>query len=186
MSHPTARDLARAKTRGVYEITIGDTTRKVEVAHLGLGTLDQGSRYGIRVDDGPVQLVEATRPQADVLSLLVEHAAWEAGLVGTEEGFDVELLGLRHQAEVVDPKRKALRLAVGGGSAAVKTAMPGRVVRTLVASGDSVAKGQPLVVVEAMKMENELKAPRDGVVKRVTVQPGELVEAGTVLVELEG
>jgi len=178
--------MARAKVRGVYEITIGQTVRKVEIAHLGLGTLGQGTRYGIRVDGGPVQLVEATRPQADVLSLLVEDAAWEAGLVPTDDGFDVELLGLRHQAEVVDPKRKALRLAVGGGSAAVKTAMPGRIVRILVEEGAPVAKGQPLVVVEAMKMENELKAPREGVVKRVAVRPGDTVEAGMVLVELEG
>ena len=59
--------------------------------------------------------------------------------------------------------------------------MPGRVVRVLVAAGDTVAARQGVVVVEAMKMENELRTPKAGVVKDVAVAPGTLVEAGRVL-----
>ncbi len=185
MSTLTSDDLARAEVRGSYEITVGDRVRLVTVARLGPASCGEGLRYGLRIDDGPVLQVDASRPVADVLSLLIEDDVWEAGLVRTDEGFDVEVLGLRHQCEVVDPRRKALRLAEAGGAASVRTAMPGRVVRLLVQSGDAVHKGQPLVVVEAMKMENELKAPRDAVVKRMMVEAGALVEAGTVLVELE-
>ena len=184
-SQPTARDLARAEVRATYEITVGELTRIVTVARLGSGSCRTDQRYGVQFDDGPVQVVDASRPVPDVLSMLVEDAAWEAGLVDIEDGFEVELLGVRHEAEVIDPRRKALRLADAGGAAAIKTAMPGRIVRTLVVEGDTVAKGQPVVVVEAMKMENELKAPREGTVKRLAVSPGDLVEAGTVLVELE-
>jgi len=63
--------------------------------------------------------------------------------------------------------------------------MPGLIVRVNVSPGDTVAAGQGLVVVEAMKMENELKAPADGVVARVSVEAGAAVEKGAVLVVLE-
>lgn len=182
---PTPRDLARAEVRATYEITVGELTRTVTVARLAGGSCGTDQRYGLQFGDGPVHVVDASRPVPDVLSMLVADAAWEAGLVDIEDGFEVELLGVRHEAQVVDPRRKALRLADVGGAAAIKTAMPGRVVRTLVAEGDAVAKGQAVVVVEAMKMENELKAPREGTVKRLAVSPGDLVEAGTVLVELD-
>ena len=66
--------------------------------------------------------------------------------------------------------------------AAVKAPMPGRVVRVLVAVGDRVIARQGVVVVEAMKMENELRGPRDGIVKEVGVVPGAAVETGAVLV----
>ncbi len=186
MSHPPVdvKLLERAEVRALYEITVGDQTRRVLIARLGTPESGQGSRYGVSIEGGPVQLVEATRPVGDVLSLLIEDAAWEAGLVDTDDGYDVEVHGIRHAVEVVDPKRKALRLAAGAAGGTVKTAMPGRIVRVLVAEGDEASKGDPLVVVEAMKMENELPAPVDGTVKRVAVAAGDLVEAGTVLIEL--
>ena len=63
--------------------------------------------------------------------------------------------------------------------------MPGRVVRVLVSIGDRVLAGQPIVVVEAMKMENELRSPKEGVVREVNVQAGGAVEAQAVLAVIE-
>ncbi|MBI2898432.1 MAG: acetyl-CoA carboxylase biotin carboxyl carrier protein subunit [Deltaproteobacteria bacterium] len=63
--------------------------------------------------------------------------------------------------------------------------MPGRVVKVLAAPGDAVERGQGLVVVEAMKMENELAAPMSGTVRSVHAEPGKTVESGQILVELE-
>ncbi|MDE3153993.1 MAG: acetyl-CoA carboxylase biotin carboxyl carrier protein subunit, partial [Acidobacteriota bacterium] len=63
--------------------------------------------------------------------------------------------------------------------------MPGKVVRVLVAPGDAVTVRQPLVVVEAMKMENELRSPKDGVVREIKVGEGVSVEAGSLLVVVE-
>ena len=71
------------------------------------------------------------------------------------------------------------------GAAAVQSPMPGKVVKVLVAVGDEVKSGQGIVVVEAMKMENELKAPKDGKIKAVAVKEGQPVEAGQSLVTLE-
>jgi biotin carboxyl carrier protein len=81
----------------------------------------------------------------------------------------------------------ALALASGGRSKSKKgdvvtAAMPGRVLRLSVASGEAVTSGQPLLVLEAMKMENEVKAPRDGVVETIAVTAGQAVSAGEVLI----
>jgi len=81
-----------------------------------------------------------------------------------------------------DPRRRS---GTAGGSRTVTSAMAGRVVKVLVEPGDRVTERQPLVVVEAMKMENELRAPGDAVVRVVNVAEGALVEAGAILLVLE-
>ena len=86
--------------------------------------------------------------------------------------------------------RTARAQAVAGagsvrGSGDVKAAIPGRVLRLLVSPGDEVQRGQPVVVLEAMKMENDVRAPRDGVVASVEVAAGQPVGAGQLLLRLE-
>ncbi|HEY2744162.1 MAG TPA: biotin/lipoyl-containing protein, partial [Polyangia bacterium] len=76
------------------------------------------------------------------------------------------------------PPRKA-------AASSIQSPMPGKIVKVLVAVGDEVKSGQGVVVVEAMKMENELKSPKDGKVKAVAVKEGQPVEAGQTLVTLE-
>jgi pyruvate carboxylase subunit B len=97
--------------------------------------------------------------------------------------------GQRLEALVLDPRARAAREAGSGGTAphagTVRAPMPGKVLRVLVEAGHVVAQGQALIVVEAMKMENELKSPGAGTVGRVHVHPGDTVEKGAVLVEIE-
>ena len=151
--------------RGTYEVTLDGKTSTVTVTRLSCPRPGCDA-YSLSIDGAEPVLVETTRPEAGILSLLLGHRTYECGIDHSDDGVDVEVLGRHHEAVVVDPKRKALRMAGSAGGAVIKTAMPGRIVRHLVAVGDSVAKGEPLMVVEAMKMENEIKAPRDGVVKR--------------------
>lgn len=167
-----------------YEISVGGKVHTVTVAALGEETADGLRRYRLQVDDGPPIEVERGRAIPDVLSLLIDGRSWEAGLVHTPEGVDIELIGVRHVVEVVDPRRKALRMAAVSGGGAVVCQMPGRIVALLVAEGEAVQKGQVVVIVEAMKMENPLKAPTDGVVRSIRVAVGDLVEARTTLIEL--
>lgn len=87
-----------------------------------------------------------------------------------------------------DPKR--LRGSGGGGDslegvAEIKTAMPGKVVRILTAEGDAVSKGDGVIVVEAMKMQNEMKSPKDGTVRSIRASEGDTVNAGDILVVIE-
>jgi biotin carboxyl carrier protein len=91
---------------------------------------------------------------------------------------------------VVDERTRHIRSLTGGADrqrrpGALRAPMPGLVVRVLVEPGQAVSGGGGVVVLEAMKMENELKATADGTVKAVRVRPGEPVEKGQVLVELE-
>jgi biotin carboxyl carrier protein len=105
---------------------------------------------------------------------------------------EVVVDGWRFELEVEDAARADLRAratrarATGGGSGPfeVHAMIPGRVVAVAVAVGDSVTVGQTLLVVEAMKMQNELRAPRDGVVERVSVGVGETIDLGDLLVVL--
>jgi pyruvate carboxylase subunit B len=95
----------------------------------------------------------------------------------------------RFQAEALDERRRVIRdmtgaAAASSGPAPLLAPMPGLIVRVNVQPGDVVQPGQPLVVMEAMKMENELRASSSGTVKSIAVQPGAAVEKGTVLVEL--
>jgi biotin carboxyl carrier protein len=108
---------------------------------------------------------------------------------GTAPGELLAYLGGRTAPVTVNASRTGRGAADAGGSAhgeqKVSAPMPGRVVRVLVAAGDEVQARQPVVVVEAMKMENELRSPKAGRVKDVAVAPGASVEAGRVLVVIE-
>ena len=162
----------------IYEVTVGETVRTVSVdKREGL--------YAVSVDQGPERLVEAMK-LGQVLSMLVDGRSVEAGLSQREDGWDISILGTTHGCEVVDPRRKALRLAGGAGSGALKASMPGRIISVLVQPGEAVSKGQAVMVIEAMKMENELKAPLDGTVAEVLVEAGQAVESGAPLMKITG
>jgi len=97
--------------------------------------------------------------------------------------------GWRFHATVETEQDRSLAAALGprgaaSGEQTLTSPMPGRVLKVLVAEGDAVAAGAPLVVVEAMKMENELVATRDGAVKKIFVTPGQTVESGARLIEV--
>ena len=103
---------------------------------------------------------------------------------------EVVIAGWRFEVEVQDARLADLRAratadrtsAAHHGPTAVRAIIPGRVVSVAVTSGDTVTAGQRLLAVEAMKMENELRSPRDGVVERVEVSVGQTVELGDSLV----
>jgi biotin carboxyl carrier protein len=106
------------------------------------------------------------------------------------EGTPVRLVTIGREGEALDDRTRAIRditaaSAKPSGPAPVNAPMPGLVVRINVAVGDRVQAGQGVVVMEAMKMENELRASAAGIVKMVHAEVGKAVEKGTVLVELE-
>ena len=103
--------------------------------------------------------------------------------------YSLSLGGRRYAVEALDERTRAIRelsaaTAAPSGPAPLVAPMPGLIVRVNVAPGDSVRAGQGLIVMEAMKMENELRASAAGVVKSVRATPGTAVERGAVLVEL--
>ena len=163
---------------------------------------EQPGTFAITIK-GTRRIVDATWIDADTLSLIDGAAAQEIrihrrdnGAVGVEVGgrtYEAAISAKRGRERFSDPagKSKAGREGLSDGAAgktaadplsvAIKAPMPGRVVRVLVAVGDRVKARQGVAVVEAMKMENELRSPRDGTVKEIGVAAGAAVESGAVL-----
>jgi pyruvate carboxylase subunit B len=143
------------------------------------------------IDGRPVDVALSHADGTPVRGLLV--AAETYRVVGERAGrgrWKVGLNGRTHEVEVVDERTMAIRALAGPGASAagprpIVAPMPGMVVKVEVAVGDTVRAGQGIVIVEAMKMENELRASGPGRVTRVHVSKGEAVAKDQVLVELE-
>jgi biotin carboxyl carrier protein len=164
----------------LYHVTIGGRVFRVELA-----------ANRVLVDDEAVSTVElVTLPGTPVKHLLLDGRSVAVVARADESGWNLHVDGWPVHAEVVDERTRAIRAMTGRsagpqGPKPVRAPMPGMIVRADVATGARVRAGQGVVVMEAMKMENELKAETDGVVARVLVQPGQAVEKGAILVEFE-
>jgi biotin carboxyl carrier protein len=196
-------------------LEIGGRRRRVELSALELSGLGEGSQASLReglqgglvacVVDGRSFVVDVREVQAGVMSLVVapstardsgtdEGKTSGSGLeVGRQyrcvlDGDAVVVGGRRFEFVVEDPRSLKGRRGVGAGKDGprpVKAPMPGRVVRVLADVGDEVAEQQGVVVIEAMKMQNELKSPKAGRVVKVSAVVGETVQQGDVLVVVE-
>jgi biotin carboxyl carrier protein len=151
----------------------------------------EGARVWAEVEGRPYEL-EVHEPEAGVYLLKSGGQVYECRIAGgaaTARGSsEVRVRDAAYEVTLIDPKR--LRGARGAGveasgRAQVTASMPGKVVRVLVAEGASVEAGDGLIVVEAMKMQNELKSPKAGTVVEVRAEAGATVNAGDVLVVVE-
>jgi pyruvate carboxylase subunit B len=162
-----------------YHVSIGEHAHTVEV-----------TGEGVRLD-GRLVRAELSSTGAGAHSLLLDGASHRLLARRTGAGaWKLQLDGRGYRAEVVDDRTRAIRALTGqdakaSGPRPLKAPMPGLVVKVEVEPGDSVARGQGLVIVEAMKMENELRAETEGVVKVVHTQPGQTIEKDQVLMEFE-
>jgi biotin carboxyl carrier protein len=138
--------------------------------------------HAVEVD--PESLDRVTEVEPGVYSVLLGGKSFEVRAIATGEGLRLELEGRRFNTVVRDPRDRSRKsaAALGTGRQNIAAPMPGKVIRVLVREGDRVEIGQGLVVVEAMKMQNELKALRPGQVVAVHVRDGETVGAGDTLV----
>jgi biotin carboxyl carrier protein len=170
-----------------FEIEVNGRTRTVSVERLKR----DGVAFRVIVDGTP-HLVDAVRVDGGALSFiqLDGEGAGRSHRVAVTEGASGELT-LTQAAGAVRAVLNGRRSKRGGevagaaGEQRIVAPMPGKVLRILVQPGQDVAARQPLVVVEAMKMENELSSPRAGRIKDVTAVEGQTVEAGRVLIVVE-
>jgi biotin carboxyl carrier protein len=174
-------------------IEIGGRVRKVELPSAASG----GAAPDGAAPDGPMPCAVDGRPlrvdartiSPGVISLLLESGRQvRCMLTSSPEGDAVFVDGQRVEFAARDPRSLRAGRGTGAGSdgpRALKAPMPGRVVRVLVALGDEVVAQQGLVVIEAMKMQNELKSPKAGRVTRLGAVEGETVQPGEVLAVVE-
>ncbi len=161
----------------------GTKERTIEGARRGTG------RYGVMLDGDRREV--ATRREGASILLTIDDRVIEAVVVAEgaagERAFGVTIAGHIYPVVLADPLRGAGRSATlrQDGPVQVRASMPGRISAILVREGEMVVEGQGVVVVEAMKMENELPAPRAGRVTSLRVRPGEAVEAGAPLFTVE-
>lgn len=146
------------------------------------------SGWKVTLDGQPVQ-ADAAEITLNTLSLLLEGQSYEVRITPSPDGHLKLQTGLQEfTAEVADPRawrgRKHGALEAEGRQQIVAP-MPGKVVRILVNAGDKVEAGQGLLVVEAMKMQNEIRSPKTGTVERLHVKEGQPVNAGEVLAWVE-
>ena len=140
---------------------------------------------------GRIYDLEFRQPSPDSYLFFLGANVYECRVserAAAKEVFDVDIRARSHAVTIVDPKR--LRSGQNSdrhhhGATEIRAQMPGKVVRVQIEAGASVEKGAGIVVVEAMKMQNEMKSPREGVVVSINVKAGDTVNAGDVLAVVE-
>lgn len=130
--------------------------------------------------------VQAASPEAGVLLLFIGDSVYEARVSGAgSDWLNVKVDGRNFRVRLIDRKHRSPVDQAGDGRELLSAPMPGKVVRILLKPGDDVRAGQGVVVVEAMKMQNEVKSSKSGKVLDVRVAEGETVNAGHVLAVVE-
>ncbi len=164
----------------VYEIIVEGKAHRLELDKSAAG-------WECRLDGETVH-IDALIPRRDVLSLLIDGHAYEIKREQTATDLHMWVGSNRFAVELRDPRSLRSRQKSAGdekGPRKILAPMPGRVVRVLVAEGAEVEAGQGIVVVEAMKMQNEIKSPKKGTVTKVLATPGAAVNPGDVLAIVE-
>jgi biotin carboxyl carrier protein len=163
----------------IYDVIIDDKNFRLELDHAD-------GRWQCRLD-GQVVEIDAVLTRRDVLSVIIGGKAYEIKRERTATDLHLWVGPVRYGVVLRDPR--SLRSRAGAaddkGPRKLVAPMPGKVVRVLAEEGAEVEPGQGVLVVEAMKMQNEIKSPKKGVVRKISVRTGGTVNAGDVLAVVE-
>ncbi|HMM28839.1 MAG: acetyl-CoA carboxylase biotin carboxyl carrier protein subunit [Chloroflexota bacterium] len=162
-----------------YQATVNGRTFEVEINEDGR----------VLIDNEPRSIDFCELREGELYSLLVDHLSYEAVVEERDDLYHVLMAGDLYEVKVTDERSRRLAsafMAFGdvSGEVAIRAPMPGLIVRVPVVEGQAVAKGDTVILLESMKMENELKAPRDGTIHRVSVRAGDSVEQNKVLITI--
>ena len=170
-----------------FEIEAGGERRRIEVRRAGQSWVVTIDGREVTADwDGRSLLIRPCGPGPSGPGTAAR--SYEIAIDDRNGALDVHVDGVAVPVSVADPRRAWTRAGHehgGAGPRPILAPMPGRIVKLLVKPGDTVTARQAVIVVEAMKMENELRSPKDGTVAEVRVSEGMSVEAGAVLVVVE-
>jgi biotin carboxyl carrier protein len=160
-----------------YEVNIGGKTRVVEFARDSNG-------WQATLDGGPIA-ADVTEIAPNTYSVLLDGESHEICVTPSPGGkLNLQMGRFEFEADVVDPRSWSGRRHAGveaEGRQQIVAPMPGKIIRVLVKTGDRVEAGQGLLVVEAMKMQNEIRSSKSGTIERVLAEEGQAVNAGEVL-----
>jgi len=159
-----------------YFADVGDHTFEIEI-----------TEDGVLVDGEPIAVDLRQSGVSQLYSLLLDGASFEMIIEETQQSFDVTLRGEQLRVQVEDERTRRLHggregPALPQGDLTIRAPIPGLIVKVMVQDGDEIIEDQPLMILEAMKMENEVRAVRSGVVRKVEVNAGQSVEQDAVLI----
>ena len=163
-----------------FEFSIEGQTYKLQVEH-------KDGKYLIK-RDGKEFNVDCQPISENCLSLVVDGKAYTVFIAADEDKQYISVRGEQfcvEEAKAEAPARSTAESATLKGTPTIASPMPGKVVKVLVGEGDRVEKGQGLVIIEAMKMENEIRSASAAVVKKIHFNEGDLVDAAVPIIELE-
>jgi len=161
--------------------------RRWEIEFPAAGEVKQ-----VKVDGRPVEVDFRRISGGTDTSIIINNRSFTQEVVRSSRGCRVQLQGFDLDVSVTDERSEAIRRMVGvshdrsADFQELRAPMPGLVVKLGAVEGDKINLGQGVVVVEAMKMENEIPSPISGIVDKVTVQPGQAVEKGELLMVIKG
>ena len=166
----------------IYEVSEASETLRIELHEVGEGVYDL--TFG-----GETVRLDAAKSGRTIYSVIEDGRQFEAMVEERgAHGFDILVSGRLFHLEAVDERSRLLveqARTASEGPQTVESEMPGKIVKIHLAAGSEVREGQGVVVVEAMKMENEIRSPIDGVVKELPVTEGQTVETGELLFVVE-
>ncbi len=163
-----------------YDIIVEDQQHRLELTKAGQG-------FVCKLDGQAIQ-VDAVLARRDVLSLIIDGKSYEVKREQGHEDLYLWVRNARYAVRLCDPRSLRSRRATAGEAAGPRkliAPMPGKVVRILVEEGAPVEAGQGVLVVEAMKMQNELKSPKSGLVQKIIAKEGATVNGGDLLAIIE-
>lgn len=161
----------------LYEVQVDGKTHRLELKQIG-------DRWHC-VLDGKEISIDAAKIESDTLSLLITGESFE---IRREPENKLFIRGTRYDVSVEDPRSwrgKRRRPGAAEGPQKLTASMPGKIVRVLAHEGDKIRAGQGIAVIEAMKMQNEIKSPKEGTLRKLLVHVGVNVNAGEVLAIVE-
>lgn len=165
-----------------YTAILNDKERELEITRL------DPHRYRVLVDGEPHE-VDARLCASDLLSVLIDNTSYDISFSHADPCVLLNFRNRHFNIEVLDERRMRMRRVQSeldiSGPEIIKTSMPGKVVKVLVEKGQTVEPGASVIIIEAMKMENEIRCRNGGKVKAVHVNAGQAVEGDIVLVEIE-
>jgi biotin carboxyl carrier protein len=163
----------------IYDITIDGKNHRLDLNRAN-------GNWSCKLDGRTIE-VDAILARPDVLSLRIANKAYEVKCERTAGEFHLWVGSVRFAAEVRDPRslRSRSRAVDDHGPRKLTAPMPGKIVRILVTEGAEVGAGEGVLVVEAMKMQNEVKSPKKGTIQKILVSEGTAVNAGDVLAIVE-
>ncbi|MBO0911797.1 MAG: hypothetical protein J2P13_08395 [Acidobacteria bacterium] len=174
----------------VCEVTVGSRSYRLELERVD----EARGREPARESDWNVRLegrripVKSVRINGHTLSLILDGRSLQVRVGHTRSGGQIFLGGRAYDCTVSDPRSRAGKArpsTTESGEQKITSSMPGRVVRVLAQPGAAIRIGQGILVIEAMKMQNEVRSPKDGALKKLLVAEGANVNAGEVLAVIE-